>query len=102
MAGVHLLDVEQLVQAQSILVSSQALLVQLQFPQSLVLLVAGRATVLHQVEAGFGGVVAQRAVVDARLRAVRTVQLLQVLFNREQMSGGVFQVSGHPLHKLLS
>lgn len=39
-AGGALLDVEQLVEAQSILVSSQALLVQLEFPQSFVLLVA--------------------------------------------------------------
>lgn len=34
---------------------------------------------LHQVEAGLGGVVAQRAVVDARLGAVGAVLLLQVL-----------------------
>ena len=73
---------EQLLEAQSVLVPSQALLVQLELPQSFVLLVASRAGVLHQVEAGLGGVVAQRAVVEARLRAVRAVLLLQVLRER--------------------
>lgn len=86
MTGAALLDVEQLVEAQSLLVPSQALLVQLEFPQSFVLLVASRAAVLHQVEAGLGGVVAQRAVVDTQLQAVRTVLLLQVLW--EQKGGG--------------
>lgn len=74
---------EQLMKAQPILISSQALLVQLEFPQSFVLLVASWAGVLHQVEAGLGGVVAQRAVVDTWLRAIRTVQLLQMLWNRQ-------------------
>lgn len=60
-----LLDVEELVQAERVVVGRQPLLVQLQLPQALVLLVAGRAGVLHQVEPGLGGVVAQRAVVDA-------------------------------------
>lgn len=40
LAGGALLDVEELVEAQSILVPSQALLVQLELPQSFVLLVA--------------------------------------------------------------
>lgn len=40
LAGGALLDVEQLMEAQSILVPSQALLVQLEFPQPFVLLVA--------------------------------------------------------------
>lgn len=80
MAGAAFLDVEQLVEAQSVLVPSQALLVQLEFSQPFVLLVARRAAVLHQVEARLGGVVAQRAVVDTRLRAVRAVLLLQVLW----------------------
>lgn len=44
---------------------------------------------LHQVEAGLSGVVAQCAVVDTRLRAVRTVQLLQVLRRREEESTDV-------------
>lgn len=79
MAGGALFDLEELAEAQSILVPSESLLVQLQLPQSLTLLVAGRAGVLHQVEAGLGGVVAQRAVVDARVRSVRGVLLLQVL-----------------------
>lgn len=79
MAGGALLDVEELVEAQSVLVPSQSLLMQLELPKSLVLLVASRAGVLHQVEAGLGGVVAQRAVVDARLGAVGAVLLLQVL-----------------------
>lgn len=74
-----LLDVEELVQGERVVVSCQPLLVQLQLPQALVLLVAGRAGVLHQVEPGLGGVVAQRAVVDARLGAVAAVLLLQVL-----------------------
>lgn len=80
MVGVGaLLDVEELVQAERVVVGRQALLVQLQLPQALVLLVAGRAGVLHQVEPGLGGVVAQCAVVDARLGAVAAVLLLQVL-----------------------
>lgn len=37
---------------------------------------------LNHVEAGLGGIVAQSAVVDARLRVVRAVLLLQVLWNR--------------------
>lgn len=40
LAGGALLDLEQLVEAQSVLVPSQALLVQLEFPQPFVLLVA--------------------------------------------------------------
>lgn len=40
LAGGALLDVEQLVEAQSVLVPSQALLVQLELPQPFVLLVA--------------------------------------------------------------
>lgn len=82
MAGVGaLLDVEELVQAERVLVAGrhQPLLVQLQLPQALVLLVAGGAGVLHQVEPRLGGVVAQRAVVDARLGPVAAVLLLQVL-----------------------
>lgn len=51
-------------QAQSIIIPSQALLVQMEFPQAFVLLVASRAGVLHQVEAGLGGVVTQSAEVD--------------------------------------
>lgn len=82
MAGGALLDVEELVEAQSVLVPSQSLLMQLELPKSFVLLVASRAGVLHQVEAGLGGVVAQRAVVDARLGAVGAVLLLQVLRGR--------------------
>lgn len=92
LAGVTLLDMEELLKAKSILLSSQALLMQLELPQPFVLLVARRASVLHQVEAGLGGVVAQRAVVDARLRAVGAVLLLQVLWITERrggMSGGV-------------
>lgn len=69
-------------QTQSIVVPGQALLMQLELPQSLVLLVASRASVLHQVEAGLGGVVTQRAVVDAQLWAVGAVLLLQVLRDR--------------------
>lgn len=75
---------EELGEAQRVLVPSQALLVQLELPQALVLLVARRAGVLHQVEPGLGGVVAQRAVVDARLRAERAVLLLQVLWRQRQ------------------
>jgi len=89
LAGGALLDVEQLVEAQSLLVPSQALLVQLQLPQTLVLLVASGAGVLHQVEAGLGGVVAQRAVVDTRLQAVRAVLLLQVLWNTREEGADV-------------
>ena len=40
LAGGALLHLEQLLEAQSILIPSQALLVQLQFPQPFVLLVA--------------------------------------------------------------
>lgn len=42
---------------------------------------------LHQVEAGLGGVVTQRAVIDARVWTVRAVLLLQVL----RIRGDVFQ-----------
>lgn len=89
MAGGALFDVEQLVEAQSILVPSQSLLVQLEFPQPFVLLVASGAGVLHQVEAGLGGVVAQCAVVDTQLQVVRAVLLLQVLGNRREESADV-------------
>lgn len=82
MAGGTLLDMEQVVEAESVVIPSQALLVQLQLPQALVLLVPGRAGVLHQVQASLGGVVAQRAVIDARLWAVGAVQLVQVLLKR--------------------
>lgn len=90
MAGVGaLLDVEELVQAERVLVAGrhQPLLVQLQLPQALVLLVAGGAGVLHQVEPRLGGVVAQRAVVDARLGPVAAVLLLQVLRGEEGERG---------------
>lgn len=54
---------------------------------------------LHQVEAGLSGVVAQGAVVDARLRAVRAVLLLQVLWDgtgeRAQMLHGVWRHDSH-------
>lgn len=89
MAGRALLDLEELVEAQSILVSSQALLVQLELPQSFVLLVASGAGVLHQVEAGLGGVVAQRAVVDTRFWAVCAILLVQVLWRRAEASAAV-------------
>lgn len=83
-----LLHLEEVVQAERLVVGHQPLLVQLQLPQALVLLVAGRAGVLHQVEPGLGGVVAQRAVVDARLGAVAAVLLLQVLRTTERGAGG--------------
>lgn len=79
-----LLDLEELVQAEHLVVGRQPLLVQLQLPQALALLVAGRAGVLHQVEPRLGGVVAQRAVVDARLAAVAAVLLLQVLWTTKR------------------
>lgn len=55
---------------------------------------------LHQVEAGFGGVVTQSAVVDARLLAVGTVQLLQVLWNQEEdyiLASGLVGFTGYML-----
>lgn len=56
---------------------------------------ASRAGVLHQVEAGLGGVVAQRAIVDTRLRTERAVLLLQVLRIAKEESGNVRQCSRH-------
>lgn len=46
---------------------------------------------LHQVEAGLGGVVAQCAIVDTRLRTERAVLLLQMLqiTKKERESGNV-------------
>lgn len=46
---------------------------------------------LHQVEAGLGGVVAQRAAIDARVRTVRAVLLLQVLRIRGDGVLGAFK-----------
>lgn len=40
---------------------------------------------LYQVKAGFGGVVTQSAVVDTRVLAVCAVQLLQVLWNQDDV-----------------
>ena len=79
-------DVEELLQAE-LLLSAQALLVELQFPQALVLLVPGGAGVLHQVQPRLGGVVTQRAVVHAGLWAEGAVLLLQVLREAKEESG---------------
>lgn len=51
---------------------------------------------LHQVEAGLGGVVAQCAIVDTRLRTERAVLLLQMLRitkKEKRESGNVRQCS---------
>ena len=75
--GRAVLDEEEL--GQAVLLWRQALLVQLQLAQALALLVLDGAGVLHQVELGFGGVVAQGAVVQAGFRATRALLFLQVL-----------------------
>ena len=84
-AGRTLLDVEEVVQGEPVVLRGpQALLVELQLAQALALLVARGAGVLHQVEASPRAVVAQRAVVHARLGAPLNALLLLQVLQRER------------------
>lgn len=61
------LDEEDL--GEVVVIRRQSLLVELQLPQSFVLLVLERALMLDHVQLGFAGIVAQRAEEGTRVRA---------------------------------